>query len=136
MNFAAMAAKRNQEEKTVEQKRCADIFWEVEEALRDFTNQKVEKAQTLCEERNSLIREGKAKGPFFKLAKTPYYRSEIKNQIILIKTEKEVEGEFLFGETFEKKEAIKARGGKWVADKKAWFVPAEAFEELYTLCNG
>lgn len=136
MTFLAIAAKRNQEVKTAEQKRCDDIFWEVEAALNDPRNQDLEKAQALCEERNSLIREGKAKNFFFKLAKTPYYMSEITSKIIVVKTEKEVEGEFLFGETFQKKEAIKAKGGKWVADKKGWLVPSEVFEELYTLCNG
>ena len=122
-------------EKSAEDKRVIDIMWEVEALLRKPVVD-IEKARALCEERNSLIREGKAKNRYFKLTLTKcYMRKNTDREYRVVSTEKEIQGEILTGETFSHKEAIKAKGGKWIAGLKAWEVPAEVHAELYELCN-
>ena len=122
-------------EKTPEDRRVIDIMWEVEALLKKPVVD-IEKARALCEERNSLIREGKAKNRYFTLVLTrSYILKNTDREYRIVSTEKEVQGEILTGETFAHKELIKAKGGKWIADLKAWEVPAEAHAELYELCN-
>jgi len=36
----------------------------------------------------------------------------------------------LYGNTFEIKDLIKSKGGKWNADQKCWYIPDEHFDEL------
>ena len=42
---------------------------------------------------------------------------------------------FLYGNTYEHKEIIKSKGGKWHAQTKAWQVPDEVHAELDALCS-
>ena len=41
----------------------------------------------------------------------------------------------LLGNTYEHKDKIKAKGGKWCSKSKVWSVPDSAYEELVALCK-
>jgi hypothetical protein len=41
----------------------------------------------------------------------------------------------LRGNTYDHKDAIKKKGGRWDAGEKCWFVPQTEFQELKKLCE-
>ena len=41
----------------------------------------------------------------------------------------------LFGNTYEHKEFIKSKGGKWNVKLKCWDVPATVYDEICKLCQ-
>lgn len=41
----------------------------------------------------------------------------------------------LMGNTYDHRETIKAKGGKWNSKEKVWYVPDEHIDELSALCS-
>lgn len=136
MNFAAMMKKRNvvETEESKVLKAHFDELFEIENGIS--RKESYEVAKQACLDYNKKV-EKAGKFAFVIKSKDAHLVSGFINEFYGHSTTyRQKEGfDLLSGKTFEHKEKIKAVGGRWISDYKAWEIPSEHFEELYNLCN-